>query len=120
LSEASRKREVWRSYAAGSDVPPRPTPKVVSSRSAHTRLAVVSEAVHAGAMPTRILRGDDGGLIVLDASCPENGDEFDGELVVVCEHCLLDLCPEVGRGLDVARRAGAARLWQGEWLEEMA
>jgi hypothetical protein len=77
------------------------------SHSHRKPLSVLSEGVARGEPVTRIY-GEDGSFILLDETCPESGDEYDGELVVVCLGCLLDQRPELGRGLDLAKRHRAA------------
>jgi hypothetical protein len=80
------------------------------------RLSVVSEGVARGEPVTRIY-GEDGSYILLDEDCPESGDDYTGELTVVCLDCLLDQRPEVGRGLDIAKRHHAAhRDEAGDWI----
>jgi hypothetical protein len=50
---------------------------------------------------------------------PEDPAETrEDDLRVVCLGCLLDHHPEAGRGMDLAKRRGAARLVDGVWLEE--
>jgi hypothetical protein len=78
-------------------------------RCASERLSVVTEAVDQGAPVVRILGSDDDSFILLDEDCPENADDYDGELVVICMGCILEQHPEVGRGLDLAKRYGSAR-----------
>jgi hypothetical protein len=86
-----------------------------------SNLAVASRALlEAGAAPSRVLYfEEDRSYLVLDADTPEDPSTVTvGYLAPVCVHCLLDQHPSVGRGMDVARRTGGARLVEGAWLEE--
>jgi hypothetical protein len=86
------------------------------SHSRRKPLSVLSEGVARGEPVTRIY-GEDGSYILLDEACPESGDEYDGELTVVCLGCLLDQRPELGRGLDLAKRHRVAhRDEAGDWV----
>ena len=63
----------------------------------------------------------DTGFTLIYSDAPyedEVADLTDEELVFVCLHCLLEELPaDVGRGLDIAREHGAARLDDGgEWV----
>lgn len=86
-----------------------------------SRLAVISDAVHQGQPVTRVLYGE-GGFTLLDAEmADENPDEHElEEFHVVCLDCLIDQHPEVGAGMDIAKRAGSSRFVEGHgWMEEM-
>jgi hypothetical protein len=99
-----------------------PSPRSPTRHRAHTQLAVVSAAIiEESARPVRVLHFPEG-YVVLDAAAAaaDPGETEREELAVTCIACLIDLCPEVGQGLDVAQRSGSARLWEGAWLEEMA
>jgi hypothetical protein len=59
------------------------------------------------------------GFVLLDASMPGDPAETrEDDQRVVCLGCLLDNHPEAGIGMDLAKRRGAARLVDGDWLEE--
>ena len=63
--------------------------------------------------------GPDDGYVILDASIPDDPSALKpGGFTPICLGCLIERRPEVGRGMDVARRAGGARLVEGAWLEE--
>lgn len=85
--------------------------------SAPTRLAVVSTGVESGARPTRVLHFEGGGFTVFDDSVVvEDPERYSiDDFSVVCEACLIDQWPELGRGLDVARECGESRLVAGSW-----
>jgi hypothetical protein len=87
----------------------------------HARLAVVSDAVARGEPVTRILHGRESGFVLLDAEMQdENPDDHEvEEFTVVCEACLVEKRPEIGRGMDLAKRAGSSRFHAGIWTEEM-
>ena len=88
--------------------------------SPRKRLAVISGGLTTGRPAARILfERQEGGFLTLDDRMPEDpaGTSTD-DLVVVCEHCLVDQSSEVGAGMDLARRTGGARLVEGQWLEE--
>ena len=82
-------------------------------------LAVISGGLKGGPAARILFERQEGGFLTLDDRMPEDpaGTSTD-DLVVVCEHCLVDQPPEVGAGMDVARRTGGARLVEGQWLEE--
>jgi hypothetical protein len=86
-----------------------------------TQLAVTTQAVKAGAAPTRVHYCADGSFLLFDADASEDPSEHDPEkMVVVCAHCLIEQHPAAGRGMDVAQRRGAARYEGGTWVEEPA
>jgi hypothetical protein len=86
-----------------------------------TTLAAVTPAVEAGASPIRVLYfAEDETFLLLDADAPEDPNDCDQELTVVCAHCLLEHHPQAGRGMDIARRAGEARLRGGAWCSGSA
>lgn len=62
--------------------------------------------------------GDSGFTVLFDdAPDPEEvGEEGHPAITTVCLRCLIDDHPEIGRGLDIARRYGAADLDEnGDW-----
>jgi hypothetical protein len=63
----------------------------------------------------------DSGFTVLFDDAPDPGDVDDPidhpGIAMVCLHCLIDDNPEIGRGLDLARKYGLADLDDdGEWV----
>jgi hypothetical protein len=104
---------------------PRPTSQPRGAKTAHGRLVVVSRSiVEQGSPANRVFHfAEDDGYVILDQATADQdpGLAARDSLEVVCLECLLELQPEVGRGLDVARgsESGGARLYRGEWLEEM-
>ena len=53
---------------------------------------------------------------MLDDGAPDDPTGADDDaFATICLHCLIDMHPEVGRGLDVATQLGAARLVHGAW-----
>lgn len=80
-------------------------------------LSTVSEGVERGAPVTRVYSDSNGSFVLLAADCPADPADYDGGLVVTCMSCLLEQHPEAGRGLDLAKRHGAAHLDEGgEWM----
>jgi hypothetical protein len=64
----------------------------------------------------------DGGYTILFSDAPEEppDDPEDPRIHTICFHCLIESHPEVGRGLDLAKKHGSADRdpETGEWYPE--
>jgi len=83
-------------------------------------VAVSRSVVEDGAAITRVMYWpDDGTFLFLDSDAPDDpGADYEPDLVVLCLDCLLENGGgALGRGMDVARRAGEARYVDGVWQE---
>lgn len=59
----------------------------------------------------------DSGFSLSRADAPRMGPRSDTPVETVCIHCVLDEWSGIGRGLDLARKHGAAWLGvDGEWI----
>jgi excisionase family DNA binding protein len=82
------------------------------------RLVVVSAAIASGKEPVRILHDEeDDGFTIFDAAIVVERPELYSvdDFTPVCERCLLERHPGLGRGMDLAREWGEAQLVEGNW-----
>ena len=86
-------------------------------RSRSPRLAVITEGIASGKEPpVRIMHFPEG-FTLFDAEVSVEHPELcrEEDLSVICEGCLLERYPGLGRGMELARECGEAQLIAGRW-----